>query len=193
MNFDKFTLKLQSAIEEAAGEAQREKHSEVTPAHIIKALTEQKDGVLRPLFEKLGVSPEQVIQAMDKILSSLPKLYGDAQVSFSRSAARILSSCDKIAADFKDEYISAEHFLIALLTDECQEKDRKQYIYHALSLYRIFIDVPMNVRNVTTATNIIRFGPAGRRGTDADCNVVNAGVRSCTLALAALSWLDIML
>lgn len=51
----------------------------------------------------------------------------------------------------------------------------------------------MNVRNVTTATNIIRFGPAGRRGTDADCSVVNAGVRSCTFALAALSWLDIML
>ena len=125
MNYDKFTLKLQSAIEEAASEAQSSKHSEVTPAHIIKALTSQKDGVLRPLFEKLGVSPEQVMQAMDKILSSLPKLYGDAQVSFSRSAARILSSCDKIAADFKDEYISAEHFLIALLTDECQEKDTR--------------------------------------------------------------------
>ncbi len=123
MNFDKFTLKLQSAIEEAAQKASSEKHSEVTPAHIIKALTEQKDGVLRPLFEKLGVSPDAVIQSMDRILSSLPKLYGDAQVSFSRSAARILGSCDKVASEFKDEYISAEHFLIALLTDECPEKD----------------------------------------------------------------------
>ena len=123
MNFDKFTLKLQSAIEEAAQKASSEKHSEVTPAHIIIALTEQKDGVLRPLFEKLGVQPDAVITAMEKILSSLPKLYGDAQVSFSRSAARILGSCDKIAGEFKDEYISAEHFLIALLTDECAEKD----------------------------------------------------------------------
>ena len=123
MNYDKFTLKLQSAIEEAAGKASQEKHSEVTPAHIIVALTEQKDGVLRPLFEKLGVQPEAVIASMERILSSLPKLYGDAQVTFSRSAARILASCDKVAADFKDEYISAEHFLIALLTDECQEKD----------------------------------------------------------------------
>ena len=123
MNYDKFTLKLQSAIEEAAGKASQEKHSEVTPAHIIVALTEQKDGVLSPLFEKLGVQPEAVIASMERILSSLPKLYGDAQVTFSRSAARILASCDKVAADFKDEYISAEHFLIALLTDECQEKD----------------------------------------------------------------------
>ncbi len=123
MNYDKFTLKLQSAIEEAAQNASSERHSEVTPAHIIKALTGQKDGVLRPLFEKLGVSPEAVTEAMDKILAGLPKLYGDAQVSFSRSAARILSSCDKVAAEFKDEYISAEHFLIALITDECPEKD----------------------------------------------------------------------
>ena len=123
MNYDKFTLKLQSAIEEAAERATSEKHSEVTPAHIIIALTEQKDGVLRPLFEKLGVQPEAVIQSMEKILASLPKLYGDAQVSFSRSSARILGSCDKVAAEFKDEYISAEHFLIALLTDECPEKD----------------------------------------------------------------------
>ena len=123
MNYDKFTLKLQSAIEEAAQRATSEKHSEVTPAHIIIALTEQKDGVLRPMFEKLGVQPDSVVAAMERILSSLPKLYGDAQVSFSRSAARILGSCDKVAAEFKDEYISAEHFLIALLTDECPEKD----------------------------------------------------------------------
>ena len=123
MNYDKFTLKLQSAIEEAAQKASSEKHSEVTPAHIIIALTEQKDGVLRPLFEKLGVQPEAVISSMERILTSLPKLYGDAQVSFSRSAARILGSCDKVAAEFKDEYISAEHFLLALLTDECAEKD----------------------------------------------------------------------
>ena len=123
MNYDKFTLKLQSAIEEAAQAAAAGKHSEVTPAHIIMALTQQKDGVLHPLFEKLGVQPEAVIAAMEKQLSTLPKLYGDAQVSFSRSSARILSACDKVAAEFKDEYISAEHFLIALLTDECPEKD----------------------------------------------------------------------
>ena len=123
MNYDKFTLKLQSAIEEAAQAAAAGKHSEVTPAHIIMALTQQKDGVLHPLFEKLGVQPEAVIAAMEKQLSTLPMLYGDAQVSFSRSSARILSACDKVAAEFKDEYISAEHFLIALLTDECPEKD----------------------------------------------------------------------
>ena len=123
MNYDKFTLKLQNAIEEAAKAASASQHSEVTPAHIIIALAEQKDGVLYPLFEKLGVSPDAVISKMNEILAKLPKMYGDVQQSFSRSAARILGACDKVAAEFKDEYISAEHFLLSLLDDECAEKD----------------------------------------------------------------------
>lgn len=123
MNFDKFTLKLQSAIEDSVKLAEKEQHTEVVPAHIIISLTEQADGVLRPLFEKLGVSPDEVISRMNDILSHLPKTYGDAQRSFSRASARILTACDKCAAEFKDEYISAEHFLLATLTDECAEKD----------------------------------------------------------------------
>lgn len=123
MNFDKFTLKLQSAIEDAVKLAEQEQHTEVVPAHIIIALTEQADGVLRPLFEKLGVSPDEVVSRMKDVLSRLPKTYGDAQRTFSRSAARILNACDKTASEFKDEYISAEHFLLSTLTDECPEKD----------------------------------------------------------------------
>ena len=123
MNFDKFTVKMQNAIEEAVKTAESAGHSEVAPAHMILALLEQKDGVLRPLFEKLGVSLESVQTAMEEILRKLPKAYGGTQKTFSRSMARILGACEKTAGDFKDEYVSAEHFLIALLTDECEEKD----------------------------------------------------------------------
>ena len=123
MNFDKFTVKLQGAIEDSVKLAEQEQHTEVVPAHIIISLIEQADGVLRPLFEKLGVAPDEVASRMRDILSRLPKTYGDAQRTFSRSTARILNACDKTAAEFKDEYISAEHFLLATLTDECAEKD----------------------------------------------------------------------
>ncbi len=126
MNYDKFTLKLQNAIESAVRAAEQNQHTEVTPAHILIALTEDKEGVLNPLFQKLGVSPDAVISEMDGILSRLPKTYGDAQRAFSRASARILTASEKVASDFKDEYISAEHFLIALLTDECAEKDALQ-------------------------------------------------------------------
>ena len=123
MNYDKFTVKMQKALEEAVTKADQAGHSEVVPAHMILALIAQSDGVLRPLFEKLGVSPEAVSSAMENILSKLPKSYGDTQKTFSRAMARILGACEKTAGDFKDEYVSAEHFLLSLLNDECQEKD----------------------------------------------------------------------
>ena len=123
MNYDKFTVKMQKALEEAITKADQAGHSEVVPAHMILALIAQSDGVLRPLFEKLGVSPEAVSSAMENILSKLPKSYGDTQKTFSRAMARILGACEKTAGDFKDEYVSAEHFLLSLLNDECQEKD----------------------------------------------------------------------
>ena len=123
MDYNKFTLKLQNAIEEAAQSASSAQHPEVTPADIIIALTKQKDGVLMPLFEKLGVSPDRVVSSMQEILDKLPRTYGAGQQTFSRSAARILGACDRIAAEFKDEYISAEHFLLSLLGDDCEEKN----------------------------------------------------------------------
>ena len=123
MNYDKFTVKMQKALEEAVTKADQAGHSEVVPAHMILALIAQSDGVLRPLFEKLGVSPDAVSSAMENILSKLPKSYGDTQKTFSRAMARILGACEKNAGDFKDEYVYAEHFLLSLLNDECQEKD----------------------------------------------------------------------
>ncbi|MGN1163688.1 MAG: ATP-dependent Clp protease ATP-binding subunit, partial [Candidatus Ornithospirochaeta sp.] len=123
MNYDKFTVKMQKALEEAVQKASQNGHSEVVPAHMLLALLEQSDGVLRPLFEKLGVSPDAVASSMDTILSKLPKSYGETQRTFSRAMARILGTLEKTAGDFKDEYVSAEHFLLSLLNDECPEKD----------------------------------------------------------------------
>ena len=123
MNYDKFTVKMQKALEAAIQTANENGHAEVVPAHMVLALLSQSDGVLRPLFEKLGVSPDAVASSMDAILKKLPKSYGDTQKTFSRSMGRILGALEKTAGEFKDEYVSAEHFLIALLSDECQEKD----------------------------------------------------------------------
>lgn len=123
MNFDKFTVKMQQAIEDAAKLAENNGQSEIAPSHILIALTEQKDGVLYPLFQKLGVNPDSVLAAMEGIVSALPRSYGDVNRTFSRATARILNASEKIASEFKDEYVSAEHFLLAILTDQCPEKD----------------------------------------------------------------------
>ena len=73
MDLNKFTIKMQEAIERANQFAGEESHSELTSAHILIALLDQKEGVIRPLLEKLGVSVQSVDSSMRNVLSKLPK------------------------------------------------------------------------------------------------------------------------
>ena len=81
MDFNKFTIKMQEAVERANQFAGEENHSELTSAHILIALLDQKEGVIRPLLEKLGVSVQSVDDAMRKVLASLPKAYGSVHAA----------------------------------------------------------------------------------------------------------------
>ena len=123
MDFNKFTIKMQEAVERANQFAGEENHSELTSAHILIALLDQKEGVIRPLLEKLGVSVQSVDDAMRKVLSSLPKAYGSVQRSLSQRCYEDLTQAEKIASSFKDEYTSAEHFLLALIDSSGAEGD----------------------------------------------------------------------
>ena len=123
MDFNKFTVKLQEAIEQGNQFAGEQNHSQLEVAHILLALLSQKEGVVRPLLEKIGVSPASVESAMRKITDSLPKAYGDVQRSLSQTAYETLNRAEKIAASFKDEYTSAEHFLLAIIEGSGKEHD----------------------------------------------------------------------
>ncbi|MDY4066105.1 Clp protease N-terminal domain-containing protein, partial [Bullifex sp.] len=121
MDLNKFTIKMQEAIERANQFAGEESHSELTSAHILIALLDQKEGVIRPLLEKLGVSVQSVDSSMRNVLSKLPKAYGNVQRSLSQSCYQDLNQAEKIASSFKDEYTSAEHFLLALVDSSSVE------------------------------------------------------------------------
>ena len=121
MDLNKFTIKMQEAIERANQFAGEESHSELTSAHILIALLDQKEGVIRPLLEKLGVTVQSVDSAMRNVLSKLPKAYGNVQRSLSQSCYQDLNQAEKIASSFKDEYTSAEHFLLALVDSSSVE------------------------------------------------------------------------
>ena len=143
MDFNKFTIKMQEAIERANQFAGEENHSELTSAHILIALLDQKEGVIRPLLEKLGVSVQSVDDAMRKVLSSLPKAYGSVQRSLSQRCYEDLTQAEKIASSFKDEYTSAEHFLLALIDSSGAEGDalrnlglKKEEVMKALQTIR---------------------------------------------------------
>ena len=143
MDFNKFTIKMQEAVERANQFAGEENHSELTSAHILIALLDQKEGVIRPLLEKLGVSVQSVDDAMRKVLFSLPKAYGSVQRSLSQRCYEDLTQAEKIASSFKDEYTSAEHFLLALIDSSGAEGDalrnlglKKEEVMKALQTIR---------------------------------------------------------
>jgi ATP-dependent Clp protease ATP-binding subunit ClpB len=116
IRFEKFTAKSQEAIQVARSHASDMQHSELQPEHVLLALVEQKDGVVLPLLERLSVDVAQVGKDIRTALGKLPRLETPAEVSLSRQLARVLEAAQTEAAQFKDEYVSTEHILIALAT-----------------------------------------------------------------------------
>jgi ATP-dependent Clp protease ATP-binding subunit ClpB len=118
MNLDKMTIKLRQAIQDADALANENGNAEITTEHLLLSLIAQKEGLLSPLFDKLGIPSRQVQAKMQDLVGRLPKAYGaTAQRSLSGQLGNELYAADKIAADFKDEYLSAEHVLLAILED----------------------------------------------------------------------------
>ena len=116
IRFDKFTLKAQEALQAAQSSAQQHNHSQIQPEHLLLALLEQKDGVVRPVLEKLGADLRSLADLAGKAVKSLPRLEGPAEVQLSPQLVRILELAQTEADQFKDEYVSTEHILIAMAT-----------------------------------------------------------------------------
>ncbi|NLK04920.1 MAG: AAA family ATPase, partial [Spirochaetales bacterium] len=118
MNSDKMTIKLRQAIGDADMLAHDRGNAEITSEHLLLALLSQKEGLLPPLFERLGVPAQMVVGKLTELVDKLPKAYGaSAQRSLSAQLGNQLYAAEKIASDFKDQYLSAEHVLLAILED----------------------------------------------------------------------------
>jgi ATP-dependent Clp protease ATP-binding subunit ClpB len=114
MRFDKLTIKSQEALAEAQAQASSRGHSEISPAHVLRALLGQPEGSTVPVLQKLGV-PIDVLQGeVEKLLEQMPKVQGGAQPHLSRATSALLEASFKEADALKDEYVSTEHVLLAL-------------------------------------------------------------------------------
>ena len=118
MRSDRFTNKATEALQEAHAAARRSGHPEVRPLHLLLALACQPDGVVAPILQRLGADPRAVATAAKERLTAISRVEGDVDVRLSRSLTQILETSEKIAKEFKDEYLSAEHFLLALARSE---------------------------------------------------------------------------
>ena len=143
MNFDKFTVKMQQAIETANQFAGEQNNGQLDNSHILLALINQKDGVMPPLLEKIGVELSSFEQSLRDIIKTYPQVYGQAQRNLSSASYEALNKAEKIAVGMKDEYISAEHYLLALLETTSKEQEllkkagvNKETVYQALKTIR---------------------------------------------------------
>src|ERR1700733_10639694 len=124
VRFDKFTLKAQEAVQSAQDIAARHDHQQIEPLHLLAALVAQKDGIVPPLLGRLGVRPDTLAGEIEARLGRIPKVTGAVQQQMSPAANKVLEGAFVEAEQFKDEYVSTEHVLLAIATirkDEAAE------------------------------------------------------------------------
>jgi ATP-dependent Clp protease ATP-binding subunit ClpB len=115
MRIDKFTQKMQEALPTAQDLAAQSNHQEITNEHFLSALLDQTDGVTRPLLEKLGVNSNQMRDGLRVELDRRPKVHGGSvDLRLANELRSVLDGAEKEMSKLKDEFTSAEHYLLAL-------------------------------------------------------------------------------
>jgi len=114
MNFNDYTIKTQEAIQQAQQIAQGMEHQQIENAHLLKGVFAVDENVLPFILNKLGVNTPIFQKTLDSILQSFPKVQG-GDMMFSRQATTTLNDAANRAKKMKDEYVSVEHLLLAIL------------------------------------------------------------------------------
>jgi len=115
MRIDKFTQKMQEALQAAQDVASQFNHQEIANEHFLSALLDQSDGITQPLLEKIGVPANQLRERLAAELERRPKVHGTAvDLRLSNELRSVLDGAEKEMSKLKDEFTSAEHYLLAL-------------------------------------------------------------------------------
>jgi ATP-dependent Clp protease ATP-binding subunit ClpB len=112
--WEKLTVKSQEALQAAASNAAENGNPEVLPLHLLAALLEDREGVVLPVLENAGVPAQQLLTGVNTAIGKLPKVSGGTQPGMSNALTKVLDRASKEAENFKDEYVSTEHLLLAL-------------------------------------------------------------------------------
>jgi ATP-dependent Clp protease ATP-binding subunit ClpB len=144
ISFDKFTLKSQEAVSQSQSLAQKLNHQEIKPEHLLSVLITQKDSIVVPILERIGVNLSYLHTQLDNALNNLPNVYGTRETYISHSLAKVLEYALHEANQLNDEFVSTEHLLIGLSEVEDSEAYKilnnvgvtKEKIYRALKEIR---------------------------------------------------------
>jgi len=116
MRFDKFTVKLQEAFQEAESLANSHGHQGIDVEHMLCVLLRQPGGIVPEIVKKLGADSQKIDNEIEKVLDGMPKVSGEAsdQRYITQRLKSVVDAAFTEAARLKDEYVSAEHVLIAI-------------------------------------------------------------------------------
>jgi ATP-dependent Clp protease ATP-binding subunit ClpB len=117
MRLDKFTLRGQEAIQSAIEVAERNQNQQVEPEHVLFAMLEQPEGIMRPMLGKLGANVQVVLNDVQATIGRLPRVQGGQQY-FSPRLSQVFVAAEKQAKEMQDEYISTEHLLLAIANEK---------------------------------------------------------------------------
>src|ERR1043166_1128828 len=115
MRIDRYTQKMQEALQAAQDLASQLNNSEITNEHFLSALLGQSDGIARPLLENIGANVDQLQERLHSELERRPKIHGSAaDLRIANELRSVMDSAEKEMSKLKDEFTSAEHYLLAL-------------------------------------------------------------------------------
>lgn len=117
MQFDKFTVKSQEAIQKAQQAAQDKGNPEIQIAHLFKAIMEQPEGIVVPALQKLGITPSVLLSQISQLIDQLPTVSGSGagQAYASNDLKKVLDTAFGVAKQMQDDFVSQEHLFIAII------------------------------------------------------------------------------
>ena len=115
MDLNNFTIKSQEAIQKATEIAASKQNQSIEPSHLLKAILMVDENVVPYLLKKLNVNFDVFSKELDKLIDCLPKVSGGQQY-LSSNSNRALQKASEMASEGKDEFISIEHLLYGILT-----------------------------------------------------------------------------
>ena len=119
MNIDRFTIKMKEALQGAENIASRNNNAQIDNEHMFLAILQQQDGIAEPLLAKVGADFKGLLAEARTLVERLPKAYGGAvNIGVSSQLYQVLTNAQTEADNFKDEYVSTEHVVLALCGDD---------------------------------------------------------------------------
>ena len=120
---DKLTVKAQESVARAQDLATERGNPLIDSLHLLSGLLDESDGIVKPIFDKIGVNRSQIAGMVDTELARLPKASGGSAPSINKELSSVLQASSAQADTMRDEFVSTEHLLLALTEVDCQAKN----------------------------------------------------------------------